>query len=265
MHEVDDAAVVLEAGLEALAALVGEVDPQALGEEGHLAEALLERVALVVDRLEDLEVGQERDARAAPVGLRALLQLALRRAALVGLRPLVAVAPDRELELLGQRVDHRDADAVQAAGDLVAAAVAELAAGVEHGEHDLGRRALLLLVHVHGDAAAVVGDRDGVVRVDRDLDVVALAGERLVDRVVHDLVDQVMEPADAGRADVHARALAHRLEALEDRDVLRAVACRCPSFVSFFAKRCLPSASHMREAPARRYRARGSGRLKLRL
>ena len=41
VHEVDDAAVVLEA-LEALAALVVEVDLQALGEERHLAEALLE-------------------------------------------------------------------------------------------------------------------------------------------------------------------------------------------------------------------------------
>ena len=42
LDEVDDAAVVLEARLEALAALVAEVDLQALREEGHLAEALLE-------------------------------------------------------------------------------------------------------------------------------------------------------------------------------------------------------------------------------
>ena len=154
----------------------------------------------------------------------ALLELALGRAALVGLGPLVAVAPDRELELLGQRVDHGHADAVEAAGDLVAAAVAELAAGVQHREHDLGGRALLLLVHPDGDAAAVVGDRDRVVGVDGDLDVVALAGERLVDGVVHDLVDEVVQPADARRADVHAGALADRLEALEDGDVLCPVA-----------------------------------------
>ena len=51
---------------------------------------------------------------------------------------------------------------MQAAGDLVAAAVAELAAGVQDGEHDLGGRALLLLVHVDRDAAAVVGDRDAL-------------------------------------------------------------------------------------------------------
>ena len=97
-------------------------------------------VVVVLDRLEDLEVRQERDARAAPVGLLALGERAGRGAALVALRVLVAVAPDREVERLGERVDDGHADAVQAAGDLVAAAVAELAAGVEDGEHDLGGR-----------------------------------------------------------------------------------------------------------------------------
>ena len=64
-------------------------------------------------------------------------------AALEALVPVVAVAVDVELEPLGERVDDRDADTVQAAGDLVALA-AELAAGVQHGENDLGRRLLVL-------------------------------------------------------------------------------------------------------------------------
>src|ERR1035441_7720713 len=48
--------------------------------------------------------------------------------------------------------------------------------------------------------------------------------ERLVDGVVHHLVDEVVEAHDPGRADVHAGALANRLEALEDSDVLGVVA-----------------------------------------
>ena len=69
-----------------------------------------------------------------------LSSVVLRRAALVLLAPDVAVAADLDVQQLRQRVDDRDADAVQAAGDLVAAAVAELAAGVQDGEHDLDRR-----------------------------------------------------------------------------------------------------------------------------
>ena len=70
------------------------------------------------------------------------------------------------------------------------------------------------------DAATVVVDRAAVVRVEDDADRVAVAGEGLVDRVVDDLVDQVVQTARAGRADVHPGALANRFEPLEDGDVL---------------------------------------------
>ena len=45
------------------------------------------------------------------------------------------------------------------------------------------------------------------------------AGERLVDAVVDDLPQALHETAGVGGADVHARALAHRLEPLEDEEV----------------------------------------------
>ncbi len=107
---------------------------------------------------------------------------------------------------------------MQPARDLVGG-VLELAAGVQRGQHDLRRRLARLLVGVDRDAAPVVAHRAGSVRVQDDLDAVAVAGERLVDRVVHDLVDEVVEAVGAGVADVHGRALADRLEPLEDLDV----------------------------------------------
>ena len=130
-----------------------------------------------------------------PVSLVAspLAQVGLRRAALVLLAPDVALAADLDDQRLAERVDHRDADAVQAAGDLVAAAVAELAAGVQDGEHDLDGRPALLLHDPDRDAGAVVDDGDRVVGVDGDVDARGAAGERLVDGVVDHLVDEVMQ------------------------------------------------------------------------
>ena len=66
-----------------------------------------------------------------------------------------AVAPDFELEPGRQRVDHRDADAVQAAGHLVGVLV-EFSAGMQLGHDDLGRRNAFAFVDVGRDAAAVV-------------------------------------------------------------------------------------------------------------
>src|SRR5690606_27884370 len=98
-------------------------------------------------------------------------------------------------------------------------AAPELPARVELREHDLDSRQARLRLDVDGDAATVVGDRDGAVVVQRHEDVLAEAAERLVDRVVDDLPQAVHEPARVGRPDVHPGSLAHRLEALEDGQV----------------------------------------------
>src|SRR4051812_1412832 len=225
-NEVLDAALVLELDAIAAAALVGERDLQAAREEGGLAQALLEDREVEVERLEDVGVRQERDRRAGRLRGLALLQVVARRAAVVLLRPGEPVAPDLDLDGLAQSVYDGDPDAVQAAGHLVAAAVTELAAGVKDGQDDLDRGPALLLHRRDWDAATVVDDRDGVVGVDRDVHRRRVAGQSLVNGVVDHLVDEMVEATHAGGPDVHAGALADRLETLQDGDVLSVV---CPA------------------------------------
>ena len=113
-----------------------------------------------------------------------------------------------------------------------------------------------------GNAATIVDDRHRVVGVNRDLDVVAVAGQGLVDRVVDDLVDEVVQTSRAGRADVHARTPADGLESLEDRDVLRVVSALlvwapCGAIVN-----CQRSSDDIRDAPDPRNLARaGASRI----
>jgi hypothetical protein len=71
--------------------------------------------------------------------------------------------------------------------------------------------------------------------VDRRVHLIAEPGQRLVDRVVDDFVDQVVQAGRPGRADVHRRALADRLETLEYLDfvcgILRDLGCRAVAIV----------------------------------
>src|SRR5215471_4376512 len=84
---------------------------------------------------------------------------------------------------------------------------------------DFGRRDAFALVNVGRDAAAVVAHRYRAVGIERDQDLLGIAGERLVDRIVDDLIDHMMQAgAVIGVTDVHARTLAHGVEALEDLD-----------------------------------------------
>ena len=154
------------------------------------------------------------------------LDRAERHADLVPLLEGAAIAAHLRQEGLGERVHDAAADAVEAAGHLVALA-AELAAGVEDGQDHLeGALAPLVGHRRDGDAAPVVVDGARAIGVEGDLDAVAVPGEGLVDAVVHQLVDEVVESARARRADVHARSPADRFESLEDGDVPRVVG-RC--------------------------------------
>ena len=203
---------------------VGQHDGDAGVEERELAQPVLQRGEIELGHGEGLLRGQERHLGAALVAGVAGDRERSDRIAVAELHGVfLAVAPDRQLEPGRQRVDHRDADAVQAAGHLVGVLV-EFSAGVELGHDDLGRRDAFALVDAGRDAAAVVAHGARAVGIERDQDVGGVAGQRLVDGVVDDLVDHVMQArAVIGVADIHARPLAHRIEALEDLDRFCAV------------------------------------------
>ena len=165
-HELDQAAVIeqfqrLHVGM----ARVGQHDAHAGIQEGELAQPVLQRRIVELDHGEGLGRRQEGDlaARAALIGARQLVLLvgagdlqrrvgiAVREAHLVDL----AVAADLQLQPGRQRVDHRDADAMQAARDLVGVLV-ELSAGMQLRHDDFGSRNAFAGVDIGRNPAPVV-------------------------------------------------------------------------------------------------------------
>ena len=223
-HEGRRAAVV--AHLLALDVGVARVRQHDLGagvEERELAQAMLQRGEIELGLGEGVGAGQERHFRAAlALAVADHLQRRHRHAVVELDEVLFALAPDARAQPRRQRVDDRHADAVQAARDLVGILV-ELAAGVQLGEHDLGRRALGIVVVVvldaGRDAAAIVAHGARAVGVQRHGARLGVAGQNLVDGIVDDLVDHVVQTRPViGVADVHAGAFADGVEALQHLD-----------------------------------------------
>jgi len=214
---------------------VAQDDMHAAVEKGEFAVAVLEFLEVEFGDLERRRRGEEGNLRAlletGPVvrwrGVADHCQRPHGIAELEAHIMLLAVAPDVEFQPFRQGIDHRDADAVQAAGNLVGIVVRrilELAAGVQLGHDHLGRRDAFLGVHAGRDAAAIILDRDAAVGVEGDQDQVAMAGEGLVDRIVRHFEHHVMQAAAVvGVADIHAGALADRVQALENLDRIRAI------------------------------------------
>ncbi len=122
----------------------------------------------------------------------------------------------------GEGVDAAHAHAVETARNLVASFV-ELTAGVEHCQHHLEGALMLLLVHIHGDTTAVIYYGNGVVGVDCHVYMVGIAGEGLVDRVVDNLINQMMQTFGGNVSNIHGRAFSHRLEAFEHLNITGAI------------------------------------------
>ena len=203
---------------------VGEHDGDAGIEEGEFAQPVLERREVELRHREGLGRRQEGHFRALlSVGLAGRLQRRLGDTVAEFHVMLFVVAPDGELQRARQCIDHGHADAVQSTGDLVGILV-EFSAGMQLRHDHFGGRYAFALVDVDRDAAAVVAHGAGAVRIERDQNFLGEAGQRLVHRVVDDLVDHVVQAgAVVGVADIHARPLAHGIEALEDLDRFRVI------------------------------------------
>jgi hypothetical protein len=132
--------------------------------------------------------------------------------------PDFSFAPHFDRDTGRQRIGHRDADAMQAAGEgvgRVAGVLVELAAGMQSGEGQHHHRYFLVGMEADRNAATVVGDGNRAIEVEQHVEVFRMAAECLVGGVVDDLLDDVRRRVGAG---VHAGALAHRLQSLEDTE-----------------------------------------------
>ena len=218
-------------------------------EEGQLAIAMLQLVEIIVGLvLERAAVArrllgrrQESDARALLPFWRIADHLQRRGRVAIGEAHIMflAVPPDIEVQPFGQGVDHRYAHAMQAARHLVGIVVRrilELPARMQLGHDDLGRRHALFLVDAGRNAAAIILDADRPIGVERNDDPVAMAGQRLVDRIVADLEHHMVQAAAiVGVANIHAGPLAHGVQALQHLDAVGAIIILVAGNLGFFA------------------------------
>ena len=200
-------------------ALVYDRDVEARIQKGEFAQPPRQDIEAELLIAEDLLIRQEDDPGAALFGRPDGFQGGLGRAAAIPLDVYLPGTFDLQFQEFGQGVDDGHADAVQPAGNPVGAVV-ELSAGVQLGQHDLGRGHAFGRMLFGGDTAAVIDDGDAAVGVDRDDDLRAVAGQGLIDRVVDEFENEVVQAPLARIADVHARPLAHGLQTFEDLDLI---------------------------------------------
>src|SRR5690554_536839 len=104
-------------------------------------------------------------------------------------------------------------------------------------------------MYIGGNTATIVANRNGFIRMNGNPDFTTVSRQGLVDRVIHQLKHHMVQTCSViGIADIHARTLAHGIQALQDLDTRR--------IVSLFAHCLLRMISIVPVALAALYRMR---------
>ena len=190
---------------------------------GRLVEAALDILLFKTGLFKNLGIRQEVDLSTAPLrlsdhGQQSVLEF------LSGLAPGIfvpvdtAVSCDRYSHSFREGIDDAGSYTVQSAARLIGIVV-KFSSCMKCGkDHPLGADAFFM--HSDRDAAPVVFHRTGSVRLQHHRDRIAISRQMLIDRVVNDLVDQVIEAARRHTADIHARPCAHSFKAFQHPDAI---------------------------------------------
>ena len=202
-------------------ALILDEDPHTRVQEGQFAQPVFQRLEAVIQvgerTIGDIGLGACQKAHLSAAHAGGWAHLMHMHHAVTMFEPgavFDVIAPNPQLQPLRQRVHHRHAHAMQTARHFIGIAavigVVEFAARVQLGHDDLGRRDALFLVHVHRNAAPIVAHRNAAVGVDFHGHCGGMAGQRLVNAVVDNLIDHVMQARPiVGVTNIHAGALAN--------------------------------------------------------
>src|SRR3989338_1917445 len=193
---------------------------EAFIQKRQFAQAIGERIETILQfPREYLFIRLKRDARSRRFRFADDGDFRDRLTALIPLMIDLPVTPDFDFKPFRQSVHDGNAHTVKASGDLITLMV-KFSSGVKFCQDDLYRGFLLGLMHIDRYAAAVIYDRNAVILMYDDLYILAIAGHRLVNRIIYDLIDEMVESAYRGIADIHRRTFPDRLQPLQDLDRL---------------------------------------------
>ena len=99
---------------------------------------------------------------------------------------------------------------------------AKFSAGMQYSQNDFDRR-FSGLMHVNRNSSTIIDNCNRIVFVNRDIDLFAKSSQSLVNRVVHDFINQMMQTEFRCASDVHTWTKSNCLESFENLNLLSTV------------------------------------------
>ena len=120
---------------------------------------------------------------------------------------------DRHMHMTRQRINHRRTDTMQSTAGLIRLII-EFSPCVKRRKYE-SFRADSFFMHTYRNTPPVIRHRCRTVRLKRHADRRAESCQMLVHRIIHDLIDQMVQPFRGNAADIHAGSYTNRLKTLQ--------------------------------------------------
>ena len=199
-------------------AAVGKRDGDTLVQVSQFAHTCFEDVIFIFGNSEDRLIRPKGLFGTADFCHAYFLNRVQRMSAWIFLLENLTVAEHLCSHVLGQCVHTRYTYTVKTTGYFIRTFI-EFTSGMEYRHDDFQCGFLFLFVVVHRNTTAVVLHCDGVVFVDCYFDVVAITGQRFVDRVVNNFINQVVQTLFADISDIHGGTFTYGLQSFKNLDI----------------------------------------------
>ena len=187
--------------------------------------------------LKNLRVRKEIDAGSGlsgsgKLGEKSLLQLDGRNASLIVVVMHIAVTADLNVKIGRQGVYNRRSNAVKTAACLVCRIV-EFASSVKRGKYKT-LCGYAFCMHINRDSSSVILYGTGAVLLQGYFYIGAVTSQMLIYRIVHNLINQMVQTLPGYTSDVHSRTFPDSLQSFQDGNTPRVVSVfLCHGVISF--------------------------------
>ncbi len=221
---LNSALIMIGFASDGVLSFIGQSNFQSLCQKCHLSQTDLQRLKIKFCHFKDLFVRKKADRSPGQTRLTGTdhLQRITYLSPFVPLSVELSLAADRNLQPFGKRIDDRSSHSMESAGYLISSA-AEFSARVQDCEYHLHCRLSRFMIDPGWDPSPVIFHCDGIICMNRHLDVSAVPGKRLINGIIHDLIYQMMKSFDGYIINVHAGSFPDRFESLQNLDLVRTI------------------------------------------
>ena len=150
-------------------------------------------------------------------------QLYHRQSSLVSIMMNPPAPVNLNVHMNRQRIDHRRSHSMKPSAGLIGIIV-KLPPCMKGGKHDTRRRHPLLM-HLNRNSPSAVLHRTRTIRLQNHLDLITISCQVLIYRIVHNLINQMVQPLGPHSSYVHAWPLPDCFQTLQDGNAVRIILC----------------------------------------